>query len=213
MIFYRPTDGDVHRAGIAWKPKTCFIMSQLNDPMPPDVVAARKQIDRMLKGAGFSSVDADGVTTGKDFLLKIWHLAVACPVGIAIVHEGIRPQTLANIYYELGLMQAYGRETVVVRVGSPDLPSDLVRTEYIAFDTKFEVRFNQFIASLAPAAAYYRTVGEQLENNPLLAIDYFRRSYLLSEDAELRALANDAFETAGLSDRGKASVERLMVKF
>jgi hypothetical protein len=110
-------------------------------------------------------------------------------------------------------MQAYGRETIVIRVGEVDLPSDLVRTEYIAFDRKFDAKFREFIKALRERASYYRTLGEQLEKNPLLSIDYFRRSYLLSEDGELRVLANAAFDTAGLSDRGKASVERLLVRF
>lgn len=120
MILYRPTDGDVHGAQVKWRPRTCFVMSAMSD-LPPDVVRARKRIDTLLKPFGFSVVDAGSVMTGKDYLLKIWLLAVSCPVGIAIVHEGIRPETLANVFYGLGWMHVYGRETVVIKIGDVNL--------------------------------------------------------------------------------------------
>lgn len=72
----------------------------------------REGVESALRKAGFKVKDAGSATTGKDYPLKIWSLTVCVPVGVAIVHEGIRPETMANVFYELGLMQAYGRETV-----------------------------------------------------------------------------------------------------
>lgn len=213
MIFYRPTDGDVHGAALKWRPKTCFLMGAMGGTLPVDVSKARQGVTSRLKRAGFSVVDAASVTTGKDYLLKIWLLAVSCPVGIAIVHEGIRPETMANVFYELGLMHAYGRETVVIRVDDVNLPSDLVRTEYIPFDGQFAPGFRKFLESLRERSQYYLTLADQLENNPLLAIDYLRRSYLLSGDKKLKSRARQIFDTSGLTSRGPGSVERLMLKF
>lgn len=125
MIFYRPTDGDVNMAPVSWRPRTCFLMAAMGKPVPAEVRSVRRRVIAALRRANFRTVDAASATTGKDFLVKIWALAVSCPVGIAIVHEGIRPETMANIFYELGLMQAYGRETVVIKIGKVKLPSDL----------------------------------------------------------------------------------------
>ncbi len=186
MIFYRPTDGDVQVSRILWRPKTCFLMAAMAAPLPADVVRAKRRIVSGLRRGGFEVVDAAGATTGKDYLLKIWSLAISCPIGIAIVHEGMRAETMANIYYELGWMQAYGRETVVVRVGDVKLPSDLVRTEYIELDGDFNRRFKAFLRSLTDRADYYLVLADQLEKNPLLAIDYLRRTYLLTGDRFLR---------------------------
>lgn len=113
MIFYRPTDGDVDTDPVSWRPRTCFLMGAMGGRLPKVVTDTRKRVSAALRRAKFDTIDAASATTGKDFLLKIWRLAVACPIGIAVVHEGIRPETLANVYYELGWMQAYGRETAL----------------------------------------------------------------------------------------------------
>jgi len=213
MIAYRPTDGDVHAARIAWKPRTCFVMAQMGAPIPATVTRAKTRIARRLRQAGFKTVDADSKTTGKDFLLKVWSLAIACPIGIAIVHEGMRPDAMANVYYELGWMHAWGRETVVVKVGNVQLPSDLVRTEHIPFDAQFARRFSEFVESLRDRCAYYLVLANQLEKNPLLAIDYLRRAYLLSGDVAQRKKADTVYEAAGLANRAPDSVERLLCQF
>jgi methylmalonyl-CoA mutase cobalamin-binding subunit len=213
MIFYRPTDGDVPSGPINWQPRSCFVMSAMGRPVPEALARARKRVDAAIGAAGFRVKDASSVTTGKDYLLKIWSLAVCAPVGVAIVHDGIRADTMANVFYELGLMHAYGRETVVVKVGGVQLPSDLVRTEYIELDRAFAVKFAAFMASLDERADYYLTLADQLEKNPLLAIDYLRRSYLLSGDKALERRARNIFAESGFAERARDSVEHNLVRF
>lgn len=167
----------------------------------------------ILRAGNFRTVDAASLTTGKDYLLKIWTLAVSCPVGIAIVHKGIRPETMANVFYELGWMQAYGRETVVIKIGDVKLPSDLVRTEYISMDARFTRNLEAFLTSLKTRADYYETMAGQLTANPLLAIDYLRRAYLLTGVRALRLRARRIFASSGLDIRALNSVERLVVTF
>ena len=41
------------------------------------------------------------------------------------------PSTQMNIYYKLGVAQALGKETLVVKSPGAKLPSDFVRTEYV----------------------------------------------------------------------------------
>lgn len=101
MIFYRPTDGDVYNAKLPWRSRTCFIMSDMGQQIPADVRSAKRRLAVKLKQFRFRKIDASSATTGMDYLLKIWLFTVTCPVGIAIVHDGIRPETMANIYYEL----------------------------------------------------------------------------------------------------------------
>jgi hypothetical protein len=213
MIFYRPTEGDVHSAPVKWRTRTCFLMTVMGKPVPDKARDAKSRINAALRRAKFRTVDAASATTGKDFLLKIWTLAVSCPVGIAIVHEGIRPETMANVFYELGWMHAYGRETVVIKVGDVKLPSDLVRTEYIEMDEGFSRSFGDFLTSLRERAKYYQTLADLLEANPLLAIDYLRRAYLLTGEVALRRRAKQIFTESGLAGRARDSVERLMVTF
>lgn len=212
MIFYRPTDGDVDSVPVKWRPRTCFLMAAMG-AVPAEVRSAKRRVTAALHRAKFSTLDAASATIGKDFLLKIWTLAVSCPVGIAIVHEGIRPETMANVFYELGWMQAYGRETVVIKVGDVKLPSDLVRTEYIDMDARFSRSIGDFFTSLRKRAKYYQTLAGLLEANPLLAIDYLRRSYLLTGDVALKRRATKIFAESDLASRARDSVERLMITF
>jgi methylmalonyl-CoA mutase cobalamin-binding subunit len=188
-------------------------MSAMGKPLPDKLGRVKKRVTTELGKAGFEVKHAASATTGKDYLLKIWSMVVCAPVGVAIIHEGIRPETMANIFYELGMMHAYGRETVVIKVGNVVLPSDLIRTEYISFDRTFASEFTAFLSSLRGRADYYLTLADQLEKNPLLAIDYLRRSFLLSGDKALRKRAMTIFKNAGLDGRAKDSVEHNLVRF
>jgi hypothetical protein len=188
-------------------------MAAMGRSIPADVLSAKRRVSTALRRARFSIIDAASVTTGKDYLLKIWKLALSCPIGIAIVHEGIRSETMANIFYELGWMQAYGKETVVIKIGDVKLPSDLVRTEYINMDARFTPSLRDFLNSLRERAEYYKTLAGLLEANPLLAIDYLRRAYLLTGTVALRRRATQIFKESGLDDRARDSVERLMITF
>jgi hypothetical protein len=213
MILYRPTDGEIHWSPIRWRPRCAFMMVQLGGPVPEVVVEIRRTTAQILAEYSYSAMDADSLTTGKDFLLKIWQLALSVPLGIAIVHEGIAPSTIANLFYELGWMQAYGKETIVIRVGDVALPSDFVRTEYVPFDDHFERRFRSFLSGLQAQADYYATLADQVERNPLLAIDYFRRAYLLTGEASLRERAQATYAAAGVRNRARTSVEALLTGF
>jgi hypothetical protein len=188
-------------------------MSAMGAPVPAEVVRVKQRVITTLRRANFTTVDSASATTGRDYLLKIWALAVSCPVGIAIVHEGIRPETMANVYYELGWMHAYGRETVVIKIGDVKLPSDLVRTEYIEMNAGFTQSLKDFLSSLKERAVYYETLAGLLEANPLLAIDYLRRAYLLTGEAALRRRAVEIFAESGLEGRARDSVERFLVRF
>jgi hypothetical protein len=188
-------------------------MQQLGSPVPRLVKTTRKQIETGLARVGFGTVDAKTLTTGHDYLLKIWDLLLGCPVGVAIVHDGIGAATMANIYYELGMLQAYGRDTVVVKIGNPPLPSDFSRTEYIPAGKGFAERFKRFADSLEERREYYLTVSDEVENNPLLAIDYLRRAALLGGKSDLNRKARALLQASGIGDRAKSSVEELMLKF
>jgi hypothetical protein len=213
MIYYRPTDGDPHLAPLRFRPRTCFLMTQLGGSIPPILSDIRTALKEVLLERSFSLIDADSAVTGRDFLIKIWEFIVAVPLGIAIIHEEMKPGTVANIFYELGLMQAYGKETLVIKTKDAAVPSDFVRTEYVQYGPDFQPRMRRFLDSLDDRAAYYAMVAEQVERNPLLAVDFLRRAFLLTEDKIHRDRAREVFAAAGLRGRAKNSVEMLLVDF
>ena len=213
MIYYRPTDGDAHTAPLRFRPRTCFLMTQLGQPVPAEVTEIRAALAQALDVEGYGLIDADSVITGRDFLLKIWEIMIAVPLGIAIIHQDMRRGALTNVFYELGMMQAYGKETLVVKTRRVRVPSDLVRTEYIEYGSDFPARIHRYLSSLSDRAKYYADVAEQLEKNPLMAIDHLRRAYLLTGSARLHERAKEIFEGAGLKSRAKTSVEKRLIDF
>jgi hypothetical protein len=188
-------------------------MAAMGGQVPVEVQRAKRRVTQALTAAKFDIVDASSVTTGMDYLQKIWLLAVSCPLGIAIVHDGIKAETMANIYYELGWMQSYGRETLVIKIGKVTLPSDLVRSEYLALDRQFSKKLQSFLKSLASRAAYYKRMGRNLEKNPVLAIDYFRRAYLLTGERGLKRSASRVFASMHVDRQVADIIKRLLLNF
>ncbi|MAT94978.1 MAG: hypothetical protein CME59_20605 [Halioglobus sp.] len=167
----------------------------------------------MCKKQDYRVIDAGSKVTGRDFLLKIWRLIAATPLSIGVCHEDIPSTTQANIYYEIGVAQALGKETLLIKSPAAKVPSDFIRTEYVEFDKNFSSNFASFLKSLSEQADHYETVADQLDRNPILAIDYLKRAFLISGDKRLRKKAQEIAHAAGLENRAKNSVELLAATF
>lgn len=213
MILYRPTDGDVQTTPTPIRPRTCFVMTKLGQPIPPTCLEIRQQVESILTENKFGCIDANSATTGRDFLHKIWELIVSVPMGIAIIYKGMPTRTMSNIFYELGWMHALGKETLLVKASGATIPSDFVRTEYVVYGPNFRADIQKFIRTVEERVEYLTTLAELLENNPILAIDYYRRAYLLSGDAELKERALKVIADWGLGRRAPNSVEMLLAGF
>ncbi|MCR4288633.1 MAG: hypothetical protein NUV86_00005 [Candidatus Scalindua sp.] len=196
MILYDPVQGDVLTKHIKFRPQTCFIMTQLGTPIPNEIKNIRRTLEKYLKQKKLKTIDASSDIKGKDFLLKIWEMILSVPVGIAIISKELTPYTLANIFYEIGLLQAYGKETLIIKTKDSYVPSDFVRTEYIEYDRNFKKKINRFLHGLKEQSEYYANASILLEGNPLLSIDYLRRAFLISgnekykRDAQIISQAN-----------------------
>ena len=159
MIFYRPTDGDAHTTNINLKPKTCFIMTQFKEPIPNNIPIIEEKLRKVLNNHNFKYIDANSVITGKDFLMKIWKLILEVPLGIAIIDREMSLETLENIFYEIGILQSYGKETLIIKSKNTKIPSDFIRTEYIEFDEVLEENINKFFESLFEQAEHYEIMA------------------------------------------------------
>lgn len=213
MIYYKPTDGEIQTTPIESRPKHCFLMTQLGEPIPDKIEQIRVEVLDVLDTFGYGLLDANSKVTGRDFLIKIWRLIIGVPAGIAIIHEDMTPQTLSNIFYELGMMEAYGKETVIVKTKKVKIPSDFLRTEYIEHGSTFAAKLKQWLNGLQELGNFFETMADQLENNPLLEIDYLRRAYLISGDSSLKNRAEAIYQAAELGMRARNSVEAMMKNF
>jgi hypothetical protein len=213
MIIYSPLDGEVLTTGITSRPRCCFLMTQLGDPVPEEVEAIRRSVSDLCRDGGYEVIDARTQVTGRDFLLKIWRMIASAPFAVGVCHEEIPFSAQANIYYELGVAQALGKETLLVKSPGARVPSDFVRTEYVEFGGGFDANFAAYLNTLREQAGHYERIADQLERNPVLAIDYLKRAFLITGDEGLRGRAQALLDDAGLDDRAKNSVEQLAAAF
>lgn len=212
MILYNPLSGDANHSPILRRPRTCFLITKLGNPSAT-VRAARKVIETAFGKRGYNVIDAESVATGKDFLLKIWRLIVGVPICIAIVDEGMTAGTIANIFYELGYADSLGKETLVIKTNGFKVPSDFVRTEYIALGKGFKSRLNCFLQNLGERVTYYASCAQALEKDPLLSIDYYRRAFLLSGDRTYSEKTAELLLSPDLKVRAISSMKMLLAGF
>lgn len=213
MIIYSPLDGLPISYSIRSQPKHCFLMTRLGNPVPPMVADIRIAVEECCAGFDYQVIDAQTRVTGRDFLLKILHLIASAPLSVGILHEDIPQATQANIFYEIGIAQALGKETIIIKSPNAEIPSDFVRTEYIPFDESFRAKFNGYLETVHEAADYYELLADQLERNPVLALDYLKRAFLIKGDNRLKEKADTVVKGAGLSERAANSVELIAATF
>ena len=213
MIRYSPINSDAVTTPLQYLPKTCFIMCQLKKPIPDKQDEIRTRLRKFLDTRGYKEIDADSIMTGRDFLEKIWSLIFRVPIGIAIITKQTTSKTLANIFYEIGILQACGRETLVIKTKGASVPSDFVRTEYLPYDDDFEDRLAKYFDFITGLEYHFDIMADQLEQDPLLAIDYLRRLYLITGDQSCRDRAQILYSKLDLQNRRSNCVENLLLRF
>lgn len=213
MIIYSPSDGDAFTTSVKSNPRHCFLMTRLGSPVSPAVKNIRAEIERCCRSKKYKVFDASTQVSGGDFLVKIWKMVASSPLAVGVVHKSIPAKTQANIFYEFGVAQAMGKETVIVRSPGAVIPSDFSRSEYIPFDTKFTENFTKFLSGLDDQAEHYETVAYLSDRNPVLALDYLKRAYLITGDEKLKEKAKIVVRKAKLDNRAKNSVELLSAAF
>lgn len=190
MINYDPINGDVYSKMTRYRPRTCFIMAKLGKKIPREIKNMRKTVAKYLKNHKFEIIDASSIVTGRDFLVKIFELILSVPLGIALISENLDSTTIANIFYEIGLLQALGKETLIIKTEESDIPSDFIRTEYIEYDNKFKDKINGYLNTYFQQAEHYELLGCELIKDPITSIDYLKRSYLMTSESKTKNKIN-----------------------
>ena len=114
-------------------------MTKLGGDIPPEILEIRDSLACALSKHEIKIIDAASEITGRDFLEKIWKMVLSVPFGICIVSENLSCKTISNIFYEVGLLHAYGKEALVIKTKNAKVSSDFVRTEYIEYDSNFNL--------------------------------------------------------------------------
>jgi len=180
VIAYSPVNAEVLTNAITFYPRHAFIMTQLGKPIPKELNQIRIALKNELGKTKFNEIDASSLVTGRDFLDKIWKIILGVPLGIAILTKDMPEKTIANIYYELGMMDALGKETLIIKSEDYSIPSDFKRTEYLNYNANFSVSFKKFCNNLKEREDHYWLMSELMGADPVLSIDYIKRAYLIN---------------------------------
>lgn len=212
MIRYNPTSGEVFLSSINYRPRHCFLVSKLGEPLPDDIKRMRRTFEKYAKNNDITVIDANSITTGKDFLIKICDLIASVPLGVAIISDQLSIPTMCNIYYEIGLLEALGKETLVIKSKNCPIPSDFVRTEYIEYGYNAGAKIKGFLSTFFKQADYYAKMADGFEQKPSLAIDYLRRSYLITGKEVYREEAKKFFSENTFDSQRTAGILNFLKK-
>jgi hypothetical protein len=167
-------------------------MTQLGGIRPLDLTEIIDRTKRILDDREIKLLDGNSEITGKDFLIKIWKLVMSVPMGVAIVTKTIKSSAIPNIFYEIGMMNTLGKDTIVIKCKHFKIPSDFIRTEYIEFDNEtYDHKFNNYLDRVFDYSKYCVTMANNLTAKPILTLDYLRRAYLITGDADIKTKAED----------------------
>lgn len=210
MIRYNPTSGEVFLSHINYRPRHCFLVSKLGEPLPDDIKRMRRTFEKYAKDNNITVIDANSITTGKDFLIKICDMIASVPLGVAIISEQLSVPTMCNIYYEIGLLEALGKETLVIKSEHCPIPSDFVRTEYIESGRNVGQKIKGFLSTFFEQADYYAKMADGFKQKPSLAIDYLRRAYLITGKEVYRKEAKKLFTENTFDTQQEAGIENFL---
>jgi hypothetical protein len=117
-----------------------------------------------LRRRRFVPIDAAQVYGTRGYLAKIIDLIQGCGFGVAVFSEHTPPQTLANIFFEIGLSYVFGKSVIIIRTEGAKIPSDFVRTEWlmsIRGDKRRLAReLNGHLKAIARLGHYYLKLGD-----------------------------------------------------
>ena len=189
LYLYNPITGDVLGRKPKLRPRTCFIMTKIGSQITKEIQTIRNSLSKNIKRHNFYELDARKEIHGRDFLQKIWEMILSVPIGIAIISDDLSANTRANIFYELGLLQAYGKETIIIKTKNANIPSDFIRTEYIEFEDnkykKFGDDLEKYFKKISDRADYYIDLSKDTKKVKALSRDYLHRAYLITGNKKI----------------------------
>ena len=227
-LVFSPLSEEVLDSGPAQLfPKSVFLMRQLGTP--PEIDQAMAVLaTQVFESEGFSVLDANSSTGGKDFLERILGLIRGSGFVAALFSDEMRRTAFANISLELGFAAMCGKPLVIIKSKGAQAPSDLTRTDWIDYDQDdkdgFISKLGQAVYQINALADFEKmTLEVALEADRMdcaIAFERARKAFLLTGHATYVDHAqtildrlNEADEQTHLGDlRRERDEVRLFIK-
>lgn len=219
-LIFSPISEDVLEGPFQPAPKSVFVMVQLGPGKSQIESEMDSIVSAALKRKHFDATYATTIKGSKDYLAKIIHMIRGCGFAVAIFSEFTPASTMGNIFFEVALCNLFGKPVILVKSENSEAPSDLVRSEWVAYRDGDQGRLREDVeASIGQVIAlgdYYKKLGDialEAEDGDLeLAFERYKQALLISGrkaiktriEAILKKLKGGASDDPGLM----ASVKR-----
>jgi len=145
----------------------------------------RQKLDEIFKFKDYYLVDAMSIRHTTDNYCKICELILSCAFGVALITEKTEEETLRNIYLEIGLMKAFGKEVLILTDNRCKIATDLVgkgSQRYSNYD-ELQQKVHEWLNILIKEQAHVRRMAEIWikEKDYEKAFEYYRKGVMLGD--------------------------------
>lgn len=120
------------------KEKTCFIIMPIADHPDYEIGHFERVYKYLIQPAciqaGYKPIRADDTKASNMIMLDVLKKIVDCDMAICDLSS-----RNANVFYELGLRQAFDKKTILIRDGKHDVPFDLLGFRYVNYSPSLRV--------------------------------------------------------------------------
>ena len=90
---------------------------------------------------------------------KICSMILSCPFGVALITKNTKKTALRNIFLEIGLLTAFGKELIILTDNKRNILSDFAGLEWFIFkdDEDLQKQINDWLENQIPANIYMWT--------------------------------------------------------
>ncbi len=145
---------------------------------------------------------------------KICELILSSAFGVALITKKTPKTALPNIFFETGLMTAFGKEIIILTDSLENIPSDLHGKEVIVFRNYEELKKNieKWSKRIQEQIRYWNTLAHiSLDVKDYeKAYEYFKRAVMFGDFeetlSELTAILEDSSTRERLSERLRSEI-------
>lgn len=188
-----PNAGDECDKLIRYIPKSAFLIisyPKKNEKGYKEITEIEKRIEMILEKNDFSLEIAKKKLSPRSMLCKICEYIQATSFSIAIYTSGTPNRSIPNIFYEIGIAQAFGKSVYLINDEHTKRPSDLIGLEWVTIekisdlDQKFDDIFNGLkdFFELNIMWGDYNFDAKNYE----IAFWYYKNAYLLNPTLETK---------------------------
>lgn len=180
-----PLSQDECSKGIILQPKTAFLMTPSKAKRNDALKRVISRISSELQRQGFDFLDGCSLIGLGGTVCKICSTMQGCAIGIGFYSPDIQVDAVSNIFWEMGMLQGWGRPALLVATKRGDLPTDFTEESCIFYEdnNRYIGKFRDLLTGFKGREKYYvdKLADEAVKSADYeKAIKYYQEAYLIS---------------------------------